>query len=78
MERQYALPHNNRVRLGKLGKYKVNNLLRYTKVLKEEEKVLKEETTWALNEEGKRYGLNMNFEKTKTTVFGEKEPARKL
>src|SRR6218665_1531991 len=35
-------------------------------------------TTRALNEEGKRYGLNRNFEKTKTMVFGEKKPTGKL
>src|SRR6218665_2605512 len=31
-----------------------------------------------LNYEGKRYGLNMNFEKTKTMVFGEKDWPRKM
>src|SRR6218665_1810144 len=31
-----------------------------------------------LNDEGKRYGLNMNFEKTKTMVFGEKDWPRKM
>src|SRR6218665_998355 len=31
-----------------------------------------------MSEEGKRYGLNMNFEKTKTMVFGDKEPTGKL
>ena len=37
------------------------------------------EKSRALNEEGKRYGLNMNFEKkTKTMVFGGKEPTGKL
>src|SRR6218665_1867610 len=44
----------------------------------EEDALRLEETTRALNEEGKRYGLNMNFEKTKTMVFGEKEPTGKL
>lgn len=37
-----------------------------------------EETVQELNDEGKRYGLNMNFEKTKTMVFGEKDWPRKI
>src|SRR6218665_3015496 len=36
-----------------------------------------EETVQELNDEGKRHGLNMNFEKTKTMVFGEKRLAQK-
>jgi hypothetical protein len=37
-----------------------------------------EDTTQILNEEGKRFGLTMNFEKPKTLVFGEKDPTKKL
>ena len=37
-----------------------------------------ETTVQALNEEGKRYGLTMNFEKTKILVFGEKDYSKKL
>ena len=36
-----------------------------------------EQTVQELNDEGKRYGLNMDFEKTKTMVFGGKRLAKK-
>ena len=58
---------------------RINNLTFADDIdLIEEDAQRLEETTRALNEEGKRYGLNMNFEKTKTMVFGEKEPTGKL
>jgi hypothetical protein len=37
-----------------------------------------ESTAQELSNEGKRYGLAMNFEKTKTMVFGAKETPRRM
>src|SRR6218665_2940801 len=63
----------------KIGGTRINNLAFADDIdLIEEDAQRLAETTRALNEEGKRYGLNMNFKKTKTMVFGEKEPAGKL
>src|SRR6218665_1833727 len=63
----------------KISGKRINNLAFADDIhLIEEEAQRLAETTRALNEEGKRYGLNMNFEKTKTMVFGEKEPTGKL
>src|SRR6218665_75223 len=63
----------------KISGTKINNLAFADDIdLIEEDAQRLEETTWALNKEGKRYGLNMNFEKTKTMVFGEKEPTGEL
>src|SRR6218665_2980740 len=46
-------------------------------LIDEDEQRLKQ-TVQELNDEGKRYGLNMNFEKTKAMVFGEKDWLRKM
>ena len=63
----------------KISGPRINNLAFADDIdLIEEDALRLEETTRTLNEEGKRYGLNMNFEKTKTMVFGEKEPTGKL
>ena len=37
-----------------------------------------EHTLHTLNEECKRYGLFINYDKTKTMVFGEKDIAKKI
>src|SRR6218665_2380351 len=63
----------------KISGTRINNLCFADDIdLIDEDEQRLEETVQELNDEGKRYGLNMNFEKTKTMVFGEKDWPRKI
>jgi len=44
-----------------------------SETIEDSEGQILQETTQALNEENKRSGLTMNFEKTKTLVFGKRD-----
>ena len=58
---------------------KINNLRFADDIdLIDEDEERLEDMLNTLNEEGKRYGLTMNFDKTKTMVFGEKEISNKF